>query len=117
MLGRLKEIQDQLTSIGATRDPELMLRTTLNAVSEDWEVFIQSILGMATLPNWEETWAALCQEEIKGVTKTGISSKGTRIKKEEEVDVVLASEGKQEKQKKKDLSKIKCFHCGELSHY
>ena len=29
----------------------------------------------------------------------------------------LASEGKQEKRKKKDLSKIKCFHCGELSHY
>jgi len=31
--------------------------------------------------------------------------------------VALASEGKQEKRKKKDLSKIKCFHCGELGHY
>ena len=34
-LGRLKEIHDQLTSIGATPDEELMVRTTLNAVSED----------------------------------------------------------------------------------
>lgn len=25
--------------------------------------------------------------------------------------------GKQEKWKKKDLSKVKCFHCGELGHY
>ena len=31
--------------------------------------------------------------------------------------MALASEGKQEKRKKKDLSKIKCFHCGEMGHY
>ena len=46
----------------------------------------------------------------------GSSDKGVRIKKEEEVDVALASKGKQEK-RKKDLSKVKCFHCGELGHY
>ena len=39
-LGRFKEIWDQLTSIGATSDQELVVRTTLNAVSEDWEVFV-----------------------------------------------------------------------------
>ena len=32
-------------------------------------------------------------------------------------DVALTSAGKQEKRKKKDLSKVKCFHCGELGHY
>ena len=31
--------------------------------------------------------------------------------------MALAFEGKQEKRKKKDLSKIKCFHCGEMGHY
>jgi hypothetical protein len=31
--------------------------------------------------------------------------------------VALASEGKQEKRKKKDLSKIKCFNCEEMGHY
>ena len=46
----------------------------------------------------------------------GSNNKGIKIKKEEEVDVALASEGKQEK-RKKDLSKVKCFHCGELGHY
>ena len=44
------------------------------------------------------------------------SSEGIKVKQEEE-DVALASEGKQEKRKKKDLSKIKCFHCGALGHY
>lgn len=31
--------------------------------------------------------------------------------------MALASEGKQEKRKKKDLSKIKCFHYGKMGHY
>ena len=48
--------------------------------------------------------------------KTSSNNEGIKVKQEEE-DVALASEGKQEKQKKKDLSKIKCFHCGELGHY
>ena len=56
---QLKEIHDQLTSIGATSDQELMVRTTLNAVSKEWETFVQSILGRATLPSWEEMWVAL----------------------------------------------------------
>ena len=37
--------------------------------------------------------------------------------KEEEEDAALASAGKQENRKKKDLSKVKCFHCGELGHF
>ena len=40
-----------------------------------------------------------------------------RIKKEKEEDVALASVGQQGKRKKKDISKVKCFHWGELGHY
>ena len=61
--------------------------------------------------------AALCQKEIRRLSKTGSSSKGFQIKKEEEEDAALASAGKQEKRKKKDLSKVKCFNYGELGHY
>eukprot|EP00253_Pinus_taeda_P002280 PITA_02280 len=64
-----------------------------------------------------ELWATLHQVEIRGLSKTRSSSKGVRIKKEEEEDATLASVGKQEKRKKKDLSKVKCFNCGELGHY
>ena len=103
------EIRDQLTSIGATPDKELMVRTALNAVSEDWETFVQSILGRASLLAWEELWATLCQEEIRRLTKMGSNNKWVRIKKEEEEDAALASAGKQEKRKKKDLTKVKCF--------
>ena len=54
---------------------------------------------------------------VQRLTKAGSSNKGVKIKKEEEEDASLSSEGKQEKRKKKDLSKVKCFHCGELRHY
>ena len=115
-LEELNEIRDQLTAIGATPDQELMVRTALNVVSEEWEVFVQSILGRGTLLPWDEMWAALRQEEIRRQSKTGSSNKGIKFKQEEE-DVALASVGKQEKRKKNDLPKIKCFHCGELGHY
>ena len=50
------------------------------------------------------------------MTKVGSSGKGSQIKKEEE-DVALASAGQKGKRKKKDISKVKCFHCAKLSHY
>lgn len=84
---RLQGIRDQLTSVGSTHDPEFMVRIALNAVSKEWETFVQSILGKVTLPNWEEMWAALRQEEL---SKAGSSGKGVRVKKEEE-DAALAS--------------------------
>ena len=80
-----------MNAIGATLDQELMVRTTLNVVSEEWEVFVQSILGRGTLLPWDEMWATLRQEEIRWKSKTGSSSKGIKVKQEEE-DVVLASE-------------------------
>ena len=90
-LGGLNEIRDQLISIEATPDQELMVRRTLNAVSEDWEVFVQSILGRGTLPPWDEMWVALRQEEVRRLTKVRSSSKGVKIKKEEEEDASLTS--------------------------
>lgn len=116
-LSRLQEIQDQLTSIGGTPNQEFMVKTALNAFSKHWETFVQSILGRVDLPGWEEMWAALHQEEIKRLTKAGSSSQGGRIKKEEEEDATLASARHRGKRKKKDISKVKCFHYVELGHY
>ena len=46
----------------------------------------------------------------------GISGKGGRIKKEEE-DATLTFAGQQGKRRKKDISKVKCFHYGEMGNY
>jgi len=90
-LSRLKEIRDQLTSIGATLNQELIVRTALNTVSEEWKTFVQSILSRANLPDWEELWSTLRQEETRRLSKMGNSNKGVQIKKEEEEDSALAS--------------------------
>ena len=35
----------------------------------------------------------------------------------EEENVALASNGQREQRRRKDISKVKCFRCGELGHY
>ena len=106
--------------MGSTPDPKFLVRTALNVVSEEWETFVQSILGRATLSSWEEMWATLRQEELRRLTKAGSSCKEVRIKEEEEEeDAALASARQQglQKRRKKDISKDKCFNWGELGHY
>ena len=39
------------------------------------------------------------------------------MKKEEEEDATLASREKKQGKKKKDLSKVRCFDCGDLGHF
>ena len=114
----LQTIRDQLIAMGATLDDGLMVRIALNVVTDEWEIFVQSILGRAQLPNWGDMWAILRQEEIRRITKREFSSEGVKIKKEEEEDEALESKGqRQQGKKKKDLSKVWCFKCGELGHF
>ena len=117
---RLQAIRDQLIGMGAALDERLLARTTLNVVSEEWETFVQSILGRATLPSWEDMWAILRQEEIRRITKKQSNSGGSgsaRLKKEDEEDAALAPREKKQGKKKKDLSKVWCFNCGDLGHF
>ena len=83
-LFRLQVICDQLIGMGANPDEELLVRTALNVVSEEWETFVQSILGRAALPSWADMWAILRQEEIRRITKKQCNSGGSksaRVKK------------------------------------
>ena len=90
-LFRLQTIRDQLIAMGAILDEGLLVRTTLNAVIEEWETFVQSKLGRAALPSWADMWAILRQEEIRRIAKKQNNSKGTvRVKKEEEDDAAFA---------------------------
>lgn len=79
---------------------------------------------MEIIPNLERLWSDLVQEEIKRYTKDGTSSR----EKDEENFSLVGNKGKgkkiqrkpksnQNNGKKKDLSKIKCFHYHEYGHY
>ena len=68
-LFKLQSIRDQLTATGATADDVVIVRTTLNVVTDEWETFVQSILGRADLPDWDILWSILHQEELCRFTK------------------------------------------------
>ena len=77
--------------MGLKVEDDVMVRTALNAVTKDWETFVRSILGRASLSNWDSMWAILRQEELRQFTKRQHSTKSSKVKKEEEEDVALAS--------------------------
>ena len=68
-LFRLQAIRDQLTATSATVDDVVIVRTALNAFTDEWETFVQSILGRADLPDWDSLWSILQQEELRKFTK------------------------------------------------
>ena len=122
-LSKLKETHDELSAAGHTPQDSELVRLALNSILVDWKIFVQSILGRATLPNWDEMWAGLKQEELrrdllKVKLNRSSSSSGSKPKVEEEDNSALASKGQHEQRRcKKDVSKIKCFRCGEMGHY
>ena len=75
------------------------------------------------MPNWDEMWAALKQEELRrDLLKVKLgrssSSSGSKPKVEEEDNTTLTSKGQQGQQRrKKDVSKVKCFKYGKMGHY
>ena len=50
-------------------------------------------------------------------TVEGSNNSGTKEKVKEEENATLASKGQQEQRRRKVVSKIKFFSCGELGHY
>ena len=50
-LFRLQAIRDQLFAMEAKVEDDLLVRTALNAVTEEWEIFVHSVLSRANLPN------------------------------------------------------------------
>lgn len=64
-LSKLQEVRDSLAIVGSAHLPTEMVRLALNSVSEEWQVFVQNILGKDRLSDWEGMWAALQQEEMR----------------------------------------------------
>ena len=67
-LFKLQTIRDQLIAMGVKVEDDVMVRTALNAVSDEWEMFVQSILGRQDLRSWDDMWAILRQEESRWMT-------------------------------------------------
>ena len=117
-LTRLQDIRDQLETMGSTPSATTMVRLALNAATEEWQVFVHSILGRATLLSWEAMWATLPEEELRRdlvKCKLDGSSESRSKNSKEEENAALALKGQQRQPRRKnDVSKVKCFRCGEI---
>jgi len=50
-LTKLKETHDELSSTGHTPQDSELVRLGLNSISDEWQAFVQSIVGRAALLN------------------------------------------------------------------
>ena len=98
-----------MAAVGETTPDLELVRIDLKGFTKKWEVFIKCRVGRETLPSWSRLWDDFTQEEIRDGSQVGQTSEDV------EQNVTLASKSKNKKNK--DLSQIKCYHCGQLGHY
>ena len=103
------QVKDELTAVGETISDSEMVRISLKGFTKRWDVFVKCIVGRETLPNWSRLWDDFTHEEIRE------GALGGQVSEEMEQNVALAAKSKNKN--KKDLSQIKCYHCGQLGHY
>eukprot|EP00253_Pinus_taeda_P026441 PITA_26441 len=123
-LNKLTTCRDELARVGVTTTDEDMVSLALLGLLKSWHSYQDSVNGRDKMPDWEQLWSGLMQEEIRRSTMDGASSS----KHDDEENLALASKAKKGKGKashskssqggkKFDKSKVRCFHCHELGHY
>ena len=102
-----------------------LVSLALLGLPKSWHSYQDSINGREKFPYWERLWSDLVQEEFRRNTRDGSS-----FKNEDEEYCALASKVKKGKRnkfhsksdfdkygKKRDMSRVKCFHCHNHGHY
>eukprot|EP00253_Pinus_taeda_P030288 PITA_30288 len=116
-LSKFTQVPNELGGVGETVGEKDLVSLALLGLHKSRFGFQDAVSGKENLPNWERFWSDCVQEEIWRGTRDG-----RLVKTEDEENFALAGKGKAEtsqngRKKKKDLSKIKCFHCHEFRHY
>jgi hypothetical protein len=88
-LTRLTQVRDELGVVREAIVDSDPMRTTLNGVSKQWNVFVEGIVAREKLPGWERLWDEFVQEETRRGYVHGSSSTG-----HEEENMALATTSK-----------------------
>ena len=106
-LTRLSQVRDELSTVGVKVSDVKMVRIALKGFIEEWKPFIKGIIAREKLSDWNRLWDDFIQEELR--------DKYLHPSRKADEDVALAAQMKGKP--KKDLSKVKCFNCGEMGHF
>jgi len=101
-----------------------LVRITLKRFSKPWDAFICGIVAREKLPNWGRLWDDFTQEEMRVGSNHAKQQRGVN---EENVALTRKGKSKTKKgssggatskgEKKRDMSKVKCFACQKIGHY
>eukprot|EP00253_Pinus_taeda_P005812 PITA_05812 len=124
-LNNLTTCRDELGSVGIMTADDDMVSLALLGLPKRWHSYQDSVNGREKLPDWEQLWLDLMQDEIRRSTRDGSSSKH-----DDEENIALVSKARKGKGKashsksssshggkKIEKSKVQCFHCHEVGHY
>ena len=123
-LMRVSQIRDQLAAIGDVISDKELVTTTLNGFPTFWIPFVQGVCARSKLPKFDKLWADWTHEESRLVDQkkrlivdeeealTAQKNKRSSFKKNnKEANFVRVPD------KKKDVSKIRCYNCQKLGHF
>ena len=52
-LTKITQVRDELAAVGEVIENVEMVSTTLNGVTQQWTVFVQTIIGRDNMPTWD----------------------------------------------------------------
>jgi hypothetical protein len=123
-LMRVSQIRDQLAAIGDVISDKELVTTTLNGFPTFWIPFVQGMCARSKLPKFDKLWVDCTHEESR------LADQHTRLIVDEEKALTIqknrrSSFRKNNKEansvrvpdKKKDVSKIRCYNCQKLGHF
>jgi hypothetical protein len=88
-LTKITQVKDDLGVVGEVVVDSELVRTSLNGVTKQWNVFIEGIVARENIPKWDRLWDELIQEETQRGCVFDNSSTSN-----EEANVDLAPKGK-----------------------
>jgi hypothetical protein len=122
-LTKITQIRDELGVVGEKVENQELVRTTMKGFSKPWDAFVCGIVGRVKLLHWERLWVDFTHEEMR----VGSNHAGKQGDDEENVSLTGKGKSKAKKdsiggatskgEKKRDMSKMKCFACHKTGHY
>jgi hypothetical protein len=123
-LMRVSQIRDQLAAIGDVISDKELVTTTLNGFPTFWIPFVQGVCARSKLPKFDMLWADCTHGESR------LSNQQKRLIVDEE-EALTSQKNKRSffrkinkeansvrvLDKKKDVSKIRCYNCQKLGHF
>jgi hypothetical protein len=123
-LTRIRQVRDELAAIEETMNDSELVRMTLKGFTKEWTLFIKGNVTREKLSNWSRLWDGFVQEELWDEELNGDRHKNddenlalSNHAKKEKFKKTISGESTSQDNKKKDISKVKCFAYHKFGHY